>query len=592
LSGLVLGVSLLFFPIASAGEIARLDRPEIYDLQSFGFVLPRTTAVRIEAQGVGIRQSSDFWSWWSFGEDQDDDAMLVYAWVIDAETREPVWVMDYFGSKRADTDRRYLRSAEEKLSLNAGRYELYLFSGLGAPRRLNLRDADAEEVDSWWEILFGNKKPTLQDVEQALRSCYVRIEADGLNRREVAEFEVTGELPGALFQKNRVGDSEFIATGIEVSQPSVLRVYSVFEKVRGQKTSADYGWIVNAGTRETVWSANDDFDEDAGGHSKNRFVDAEVKLAVGRYVLYFGSDDSHSFARYNTNPPHDPLNWGVALLPTSNFDASGFRTFEPEQNEPLIEIIRVGSEASREQAFRLDHPGRLHLLALGEYGIDDDHFYDFGWIVDEATGRTVWQMTERNTVGAGGAEKNRRFDGLVELPAGEYVLYYVTDGSHAWDEWNQAKPFGAESWGVTVRPGPDFDAAGFHELDVADLEASGDVLVRIVRVGDDERQKREFSLDRSTRVRLYGIGEGVDGDMYDFGYVVDDDGQRVWEMSWDNTRHAGGADKNRGADDEIVLEAGTYRVIYVTDDSHAFGSWNSGPPRDPIHWGLTVRRID
>ena len=67
---------------------------------------------------------------------------------------------------------------------------------------------------------------------------------------------------------------------------------------------------------------------------------------------------------------------------------------------------------------------------------------------------------------------------------------------------------------------------------------------------------------------------------------------RVWEMSWDNTRHAGGADKNRVADDEIVLEAGAYRVIYVTDDSHAFGNWNSRPPRDPIHWGLTVRRID
>ena len=142
---LVLGVVLLSFPIASAGEIAGLDGPQIYDLQSYGFVLPRATEVRIEAQGVGIRQSSDFWSWWGLGEGQDDDAMLVYAWLIDAETRAPIWVMDYFGSKREDPDRSYLRSAEETLPLDAGRYELYLFSGLDAPRRLTLRDADEEQ---------------------------------------------------------------------------------------------------------------------------------------------------------------------------------------------------------------------------------------------------------------------------------------------------------------------------------------------------------------------------------------------------------------------------------------------------------------
>jgi len=298
---------------------------------------------------------------------------------------------------------------------------------------------------------LGNKNPTRQEIERALRSCYVRLEADGLTRRDVAEFEVTGELSGALLQQNRVGDSVFTATGIELSQPSVLRVYSLFEKVRGEETSADYGWIVDARTRKTVWSANDAFDEDAGGHSKNRLVDVEIELAAGRYVLYFGSDDSHSFAQYNTNPPHDPLNWGIALLPTANFDAGSFTTFEPEQSPPLIEIIRVGNQAAREQAFRLDHAGWLHVLALGEYGADDDLFYDHGWIVDEGTGETVWQMTERNTAGAGGAEKNRRFDGLVELPAGEYVLHYVTDGSHAWDEWNQAMPFEAERWGVTVR---------------------------------------------------------------------------------------------------------------------------------------------
>jgi hypothetical protein len=589
---LILGVLLVSLSVHHAGEIARLDRPGIYDLQSAGFVLPRQAEVRIDAQGVGIRQSSDFWSWWGVREGQDDDAMLVYAWLIDADTREPVWVMDYFGSKRDDPDRRYLRTAEERLSLEAGRYELYLFSGIDAPRRLTLREADEEQTGSWWEALFGNKNPTRQEVEEALEACYVRLEVDGLSRREISRSEVTGEIAGALHQQNRAGDSVFTATGFELTRPSVVRIYSLFEKVRGQETSADYGWIVDFQTREIVWSANEAFDEDAGGHSKNRLVDDEIELGPGRYVLYFGTDDSHSLAQYNTNPPHDPLNWGIALLPSANLDAGGFSTFPVQEPEPLIELTRVVSGAAREQAFRLDSGGRLHVLALGEYGVDDDLFYDFGWIIDGHTGETVWKMTERNTVGAGGAEKNRRFDGVIELPAGEYVLYYVSDGSHAWDEWNLAAPFEAERWGVTIRPGPGFDSRSFRELDVTELEASGGVLVRIVRVGDDERQNREFSLDRPTRVKLYGVGEGSGGAMYDYGYVVDDGGRRIWEMSWDNTRHAGGADKNRVADDEIVLEAGVYRAIYVTDDSHAYGSWNSRPPRDPIHWGLTVRRVD
>ena len=71
-------------------------------------------------------------------------------------------------------------------------------------------------------------------------------------------------------------------------------------------------------------------------------------------------------------------------------------------------------------------------------------------------------MTGRNTMDAGGANKNRRFDGLVELPAGEYVVHYVTDDSHSFDQWNQEAPFEAERWGITIRPGPGFDRALFE----------------------------------------------------------------------------------------------------------------------------------
>ena len=150
-------------------------------------------------------------------------------------------------------------------------------------------------------------------------------------------------------------------------------------------------------------------------------------------------------------------------MPGTNFTADTFGLFEPlREGESLIEIKEVGVDEDIERAFQMNSPGSLHVLALGEYGEDDDMFYDQAWISDASTGKAVWRMTGRNTMAAGGAEKNRRFDGLVELPAGTYVVHYVTDGSHSFDQWNQEAPFEPENWGITIRPGPGFDRAEFE----------------------------------------------------------------------------------------------------------------------------------
>ena len=69
--------------------------------------------------------------------------------------------------------------------------------------------------------------------------------------------------------------------------------------------------------------------EHAGGGRKNRLVDVERTFESGRYLLYYGTDDSHSFDEFNANPPYDPLNWGVAVFPGAEFDAQAFRTFVP-----------------------------------------------------------------------------------------------------------------------------------------------------------------------------------------------------------------------------------------------------------------------
>ena len=114
------------------------------------------------------------------------------------------------------------------------------------------------------------------------------------------------------------------------------------------------------------------------------------------------------------------------------------------------------------------------------------------------------------------------------------------------------------------------------------------VIAQIVQVLDNEDKTVAFNLASSHNVRIYAVGEGQAGEMFDYGWIEDvDKGSRVWEMQEPRTAHAGGAGKNRKVDVVITLPAGNYKLRYKTDDSHAFDHWNSLPP-DINFWGIAV----
>ena len=114
------------------------------------------------------------------------------------------------------------------------------------------------------------------------------------------------------------------------------------------------------------------------------------------------------------------------------------------------------------------------------------------------------------------------------------------------------------------------------------------VIAQIVQVLDNEDKSVAFSLTGSQDVRIFAIGEGQAGEMFDYGWIENvDKGSRVWEMQEPKTAHAGGAGKNRKVDVVITLPAGNYKLHYKSDDSHAFDHWNSLPP-DINFWGIAV----
>jgi CubicO group peptidase (beta-lactamase class C family) len=118
--------------------------------------------------------------------------------------------------------------------------------------------------------------------------------------------------------------------------------------------------------------------------------------------------------------------------------------------------------------------------------------------------------------------------------------------------------------------------------------ASKTALAEIVRATDNADQTVEFTLVKPQAVRAFAIGEGQGGEMFDYGWIESaETGRRVWEMKQPETKHAGGAAKNRLADAVVNLSPGKYKLRYKSDDSHSFDNWNALPP-DINFWGISV----
>jgi hypothetical protein len=294
----------------------------------------------------------------------------------------------------------------------------------------------------------------------------------------------------------------------------------------------------------------------------------------------------------------------------------------------VVSLRGVGDNEIRTAGFTLTRPADIRVYALGEG--QGGEMYDFGLIADAATGRPVWEMEYSETDHAGGGQKNRIVDRVLSLDAGNYLVQYRSDGSHSYDDWNTEPPDDKEAWGITVSAAhpselraiePYEPSMGHDDLGRAVTTATGaalevarvaaaeavraaradvaselrrarsdaGVVARLVRVGDDADLRERFSLDHDSQIRVYALGEGTLGELHDYAWIEDaTTGRPVWRMTYKATDNAGGADKNRVADEIIELPAGVYLLRYRSDDSHSFEGWNQAAPPDADNYGVTL----
>ncbi len=542
------------------------------DLKVEGFELKGQTRISIYAIG---------------GELKNADQMFAYGWIINSSDREPVWIMEEQETHRYEGSR-YLRECEDEVTLPAGKYECYYY--VGRPYSLEGMEIIIEDMGDafkWLgDIIDTDEESKREYYSEDIKDLQIMIKApDGTFTR----FDpVLTRKKSAIVDFSQPGDDYFAKRGFTLKKELPLKIIAIGEYSSSDRVFVDHGWIIDADSLKKVWQMDKWNTSWAGGGRKNRSFVGEVTLPPGNYLAQYISDDSHSFERWNVQPPYDPMHYGMVIAPVKESDRQFISDFEISYAEPVVVALsRVGDDEFVSKGFTLKKAAAFHVVALGEFGYDDE-FADYGWIEDIDSGEKIWEMTEENCTHAGGASKNRRFDGIVKLPAGNYMVYYSTDDSHAYNDWNASPPMEKELWGITLYGfGKNFDKNIVEYFD--QIPSNSNVLVDLTGLGDDEKARREFELKSAAKVKVVALGEGKGGHMYDYGWIENaQTGETVWEMTYRMTRHAGGADKNRKVDTQIFLEAGRYEVYFVTDDSHSFPDFNASRPENPQRWGIMV----
>ena len=558
-------------PPAPDGLVVFVDL-DAQDLRYASFELGARTDLAIEAVG-------------SF----DDEAMplgfAAHGWVVRHEDREVVWKMDPASVERGRGSLAHVRG--DTFALDAGRYDVY-FASYGQAESHRRRPHWRSEADRWQFVLN-----TVDETASA------RL----IPGQRLSDIEPAPD--NRVWWTSQLGNSEERERLFEVKQPTQLRIYAVGEI---DDEPQDYAWIEDADTGNRIWGFSRDNTEPAGGATSNRKYRGTLNLDPGAYRVVAKTNRRHAYNRWEHNPPYDPASWGLTLHAS---DASVIGEFDPwTSRQPIASFTRVPDNAELSQRFEVTQPINVVVYSLGEM-TDRHNIYDYGELLKEEPDRkqTIWKMTWDGSGKAGGDSKNRLEVAFLSLQPGIYDFRYESDGSHSFAEFNASRPDYPERWGATLFPMAVALDSGAVQLLASPTGTTwtnphgpptppgpvthvGDPIVSWTRVRGEFEQTHTFTLDTETKLHVVALGEISSGNQYDYGWIERaDNGRIVWEMTRDNTMAAGGGESNRRFDGLIALEAGEYRVHFISDSSHHYGTFGDDTPATPEEWGITIYRV-
>ncbi len=560
---------LLFTQLFGGKSQLKLEKFTSGDIAVAGFKLLQQTNIEIDALGAG-ESSRHRGRSYNF---RDKNGMLAYAWIVNSDTREVVWNMSTDNTHRKGD--KYFRRFKGDVTLPAGNYEVY-FSTLRNPWSIKYGIYSFGDLleyiingNDWWENGLDRWYIEIDNIDEILTDKDVETIR--------AKF-----YKDAVISMSEVGDAAYEEYNFEISKEMTFDIYALGEGFEGEMY--DYAWITNLKTRDKVWEMNIDDCDYAGGAAKNVMIRTFLTLPAGSYSITYVTDGSHSFEKWNANPPYDPTSWGVSLFLKNKNDKSFFKKYKSRKEEPVISIYRVGNDELICRPFEVLNTTIVRIEAMGEGR--SGKMFDYGWIED-AEENIVWEMKYLKTRHAGGSAKNRMLIEDAKLKKGKYRLCYLSDDSHSFQRWNEAKPYNCEKWGIAIFP---TDKQLIKPVKELKLQSGGKWDYRLVKLPDNTHRTVRFELNKLSKINIYALGEGDSDEMFDYGWIEDlKTGEIVWRMLYENTEWAGGARKNRKLKTTVYLPPGAYQLHYLTDDSHSYKDWNDDRPTDWRNYGISIK---
>jgi len=495
------------------------------------------------------------------------------AWILNADTRTPVWEMNFDNTKKISSKGK--RQFSDDIILPAGIYEVYF--GVDLSTKNKTRGISGFVNDLFNSLDYYDKETHAWGIEL---KPYPEDE-------HLFHKHSPAEDKNVIIKMTNLGNNENRNKGFSINKELTVHIYLIGEGTTKSRQMYDYGWITNADTRERIWEANARLSYPAGGAKKNRLFDTEITLPPGNYIIHCITDDSHSAEHFNQMPPYDPVNWGITITALyDDLQEAVIEEYVEDKKEPIIKISHIGNNAYICEGFELLENSKVRITALGEYSKLTNRFVDYGWIINARTREKIWTMSMNNTEHAGGSEKNRIADEIIELQSAPYKVYYITDDSHAYDDWNSNPPPVPENWGMTIWPADkNFKRENIRPYDENEDKA---IIASLIKIENNEHRWKLFKLDNPARIKIVALGEGDKSQMYDYGWIENKEGKIIWLMEYADTEYAGGAQKNRLSNNTIELDTGEYTVHFETDDSHAYNNWNADKPDDFNYWGIMI----
>lgn len=508
--------------------------------------------------------------------------LVFYGWILDTNTRKVVWHM--VESKDRGRYDRGITHIKETLSLPRGDYEIYYAAASNRSERVgDSPNVVSKIISSIFDI--DRREYTRKFRDELVLT--VSGKSPGFVRANALQL-VKAREKQAILSITRTENDRRVQKAFALTKETRVRIYALGEG--SESTSYDYGWIDDIKTNKRVWTMSGRKAESPGGAEKNILADEEITLPPGQYLVHYTTDDSHSYQEWNSLPPDDPQFWGITIWPVSDKDLANAASLENFQlPKPVIELTKVRDGEHVSRGIMVNKPMDLRVLCVGE-GNKEGRMYDHGWIENAYTREKVWEMKGRSNDHAGGGQKNRKIDEVIHLDKGNYIVKYVTDDSHSYRDWNTIPPAEPERWGITLWVTDEKDRDSIQAVE-SDQFVNQNVIVKIIRVMDDSSFHKPFTLTEDTRIRILAVGEGASRRMVDYGWIEEKErGDIVWKMKYRDTRHAGGAEKNRLFTGTLELRKGDYELHYVTDGSHSYMDWNAAPPDDQDIYGITLLR--